>query len=105
MTDGLDFKKLSGLIPAIIQEDKTGDILMLGYMNEESLNKTKRNGFVYFFSRSRDKLWMKGETSGNKLKVKKIYIDCDNDTILIKVELIGNTVCHQGTKSCFSNTL
>ena len=74
---------------------------MLGYMNKDSLNKTMTNKIVYFWSRSREKIWKKGETSGNILKVKEIYIDCDNDTLLIKVKLSGKNVCHLGNKSCF----
>ncbi len=89
------------LIPAIIQENSTGEILMLGYMNKEALEKTKKESFVYFWSRKRNRLWMKGETSGNKLRVKRILTDCDNDTLMLQVELIGTSVCHMGTKSCF----
>lgn len=89
------------LIPAIIQESSSGEILMLGYMNEEALVRTKKEGFVYFWSRERNRLWMKGETSGNKLKVRKILTDCDKDTLLLQVKLIGTSVCHLGTKSCF----
>lgn len=101
-TVDLDFKKQKGLIPAIIQEEKTGEVLMLGYMNEESLKLTQEKGYVVFWSRSRKQLWMKGETSGNKLKVKKIFTDCDKDTLLIKVEIEGEgIVCHTGNKSCF----
>ncbi len=90
------------LIPAIIQDNKNKQILMLGYMNDIALKKTKETGFVYFWSRSRKKLWKKGEQSGNKLKVKQIYADCDNDALLIKAELIGKNVCHTGSKSCFT---
>lgn len=89
------------LIPAIIQESSSGEILMLGYMNKEAFEKTKEEGFVYFWSRKRNKLWMKGETSGNKLRVKKILTDCDQDCLLIKVELVGENVCHKGFRSCF----
>ena len=101
----LDFKKGDGLIPAIIQDNKTGVVLMLGYMNTEAFEKTTATGFVNFWSRSRQKLWLKGEESGNKLKVKSIFTDCDYDTILIKVELIGNAACHTGSYSCFFNDL
>lgn len=93
--------KKQSLIPVIIQEVKTDEVLMLGYMNKEALEKTKKEGFVCFWSRKRKRLWMKGETSGNKLRVKKILTDCDNDTLLLQVELIGTEVCHLGTKSCF----
>lgn len=101
----IDFTKNKGLVPAIIQDYKTGDIFMLGYMNEEALQKTIETEWVYFWSRSRQKLWMKGEESGNKLKVKEIYSDCDRDSILVKVELIGSNVCHSGNKSCFYTKL
>jgi len=89
-----------GLIPAIIQDSKTGEVLMLGYMNKEALEKTIEEGKVYFYSRSRKKLWMKGETSKNYLYVTKIFIDCDRDTLLILVNPEGN-VCHTGNRSCF----
>jgi phosphoribosyl-AMP cyclohydrolase len=101
----IDFTKGNGLAPSIIQDYKTGEVFMLGYMNKESLQKTIRTGWVYFWSRSRQKLWMKGEESGNKLKVKEIYSDCDNDSILVKVELVGNNVCHTGNKTCFYKSL
>lgn len=93
------------LIPAIIQEYKTREVLMLGYMNRKALAKTQQEGFVYFWSRKRKKLWMKGEASGNKLKVKKILRDCDGDTLLIQAELIGIAACHTGAKSCFNEKL
>ena len=101
----IDFTKNNGLVPAIIQQEKTGDILMLGYMNEEALEKTKQTGFVYFWSRSKKRLWMKGEKSGNKLKVKNIFVDCDQDSLLIKVELIGKCACHTGNKTCFKEKI
>lgn len=96
----LDFDKSNGLIPAIIQDELTLQILMLGYMNEEAFEKTKREGKVTFFSRSKNRLWTKGETSHNYLWVKKIDIDCDQDTLLIKVSPEGPT-CHTGSYSCF----
>lgn len=89
------------LIPAIIQDFKSGEVYMLGYMNEQSLEKTKQTGIVWFFSRSKNRLWMKGEESGNKLIVKEIILDCDKDSLLIKVKLDGKNVCHTGEKSCF----
>jgi phosphoribosyl-AMP cyclohydrolase len=89
------------LIPAIIQDYKNGVVYMLGYMNNEALEKTKETGWVYFWSRSRKRLWLKGEESGNKLKVKEILMDCDNDTLLVKVELNGTHVCHTGNRTCF----
>ena len=97
----INFTKNNGLVPVIIQDYKTRDIYMLGYMNEKTLQKTIETGWVYFWSRSRRKVWMKGEESGNKLKVKEVYSDCDEDSILVKVELIGTHVCHTGSKSCF----
>ena len=101
----IDFKKCNGLVPAVVQDYKTGEVFMLGYMNEEALQKTLQTGWVYFWSRDRQKLWMKGEESGNKLKLKEIYSDCDNDSILVKVKLIGSNVCHTGNKSCFYTKL
>ena len=95
--------KNNKLLPVIIQNYKDKDVLMLGYMNQEALQITKETGWVWFWSRKRRKLWQKGEQSGNKLKVKEILIDCDRDTLLINVELIGKYTCHQGTKSCFTN--
>jgi phosphoribosyl-ATP pyrophosphohydrolase/phosphoribosyl-AMP cyclohydrolase len=96
----IDFAKGSGLIPAIIQHSETNQVLMLGYMNEEALNITNKTGLVTFFSRSRNKIWTKGETSGNFLQLVTMIIDCDNDTLLIKV-LPKGPVCHKGTVSCF----
>ena len=96
----IDFAKGSGLVPAIIQHLETNQVLMLGYMNEEALNITNKTGLVTFFSRSRNKIWTKGETSGNFLKLITIINDCDNDTLLIKV-LPKGPVCHKGTISCF----
>ena len=81
----MDFSKLDGLIPAVIQDDRTGEVLMVGFMNEEALRKTRDTGFATFFSRTRGKLWTKGETSGNRLQVKQILVDCDDDTVLVKV--------------------
>ena len=99
--DLVDFSKGEGLVPAIIQDHRTGDVLMLGYMNPEALKKTIETGKACFYSRSRDKLWIKGETSGHVQKVKEIFIDCDRDTILVKVEQIGGAACHTGYRSCF----
>lgn len=103
----MDIKKLfekSQLIPAIVQDNNTKQVLMLAYMNEESLNKTLETGYTWFYSRSRGKLWFKGETSGNTQKVQSIYADCDNDTILIFVDQKG-PACHTGEKSCFFNKI
>lgn len=97
----IDFEKGNGLVPVIIQDYKSDEILMLGFMNKEAFKKTGSTGLVYFYSRSRQKLWMKGEQSGNKLEVKEMFTDCDNDSILVKVNLAGNAVCHTGKKSCF----
>ena len=96
----LDFDKTGGLVPAVIQDNLTAQVLMLGYMNLEALEKTRQEGIVTFFSRSKNRLWTKGETSGNTLKVVSITRDCDNDTLLIKVKPNGPT-CHTGTTSCF----
>ena len=96
----IDFAKTDGLVPAIIQNAITNKVLMLGYMNEEAYNKTINDKKVTFFSRSRQELWTKGETSGNEIFVKEIKIDCDNDTILIKATPKGPT-CHTGSTSCF----
>lgn len=98
----LDFSKNNGLIPTIIQDNQTQQVLMLGYMNEEALGKTQQENIVTFFSRSKNRLWTKGETSGNFLKVVSIKEDCDQDAILIKVIPNGPT-CHNGTTSCFAN--
>ncbi len=96
----LDFNKGTGLIPVIIQEEGTGEVLMLGFMNQEAWKKTQEEGTVWFYSRSKKRLWMKGETTGNTLLVRSVAVDCDRDTLLIQVKSKG-VVCHQGTKSCF----
>ena len=101
----LDFSKLDGLIPAVIQDDKTGRVLMVGFMNDEAFRKTVETGFATFFSRSRNKLWLKGESSGHRLVVKSIQTDCDVDCVLVKVEALGLGVCHEGYESCFFRTL
>jgi len=97
----IDFNKGNGLIPAIIQDALTHEVLMLGYMNRESWEKTLETKRVSFLSRSRGKLWVKGETSGHYQEVKDIYLDCDGDTLLIKVNQIGGAACHTGFRSCF----
>ncbi len=97
----LDFSKADGLIPAIIQDHATGRVLMLGFMNEEAFRRTVETGFATFYSRSRKKLWLKGETSGHRLAVKKISTDCDQDALLVQVEPLGPGVCHNGYRSCF----
>lgn len=100
MIENLDFKKVNGLMPCIIQDESTRKVLMLGYMNEEALEKTQTENRVTFFSRTKNRLWTKGETSGNFLNVKSITADCDNDTLLIKVDPVGE-VCHTGADTCF----
>jgi phosphoribosyl-AMP cyclohydrolase len=101
----LDFSKLDGLIAAIVQDHLTKRVLMLGFMNKESFRKTVETGYATFFSRSRNKLWVKGETSGHRLIVKSIATDCDQDALLIQVEAQGPGVCHEGYASCFFRTL
>ena len=96
-----NFEKCGGLLPVIAQDDATGDVLMLAYMNEEAYAETLASGRAVYYSRSRGKLWRKGEESGNVQIVKSIYLDCDLDTLLIKVEQIGGAACHEGYKSCF----
>jgi phosphoribosyl-AMP cyclohydrolase len=99
----IDFDKMQGLVPAIVQDSATGDILMLGFMNHEAWEKTQSIGYVTFYSRTRNQLWTKGETSGNRLKVVSAATDCDNDSLLIRVEVEGaGVVCHEGTRSCFT---
>jgi phosphoribosyl-AMP cyclohydrolase len=99
------FEKYSGLVPAIVQDNVTGEVLMLGFMNEESLAETQRTQEAVFFSRSRNKLWKKGESSGHVLKVLEVRIDCDSDTLLLRVQPIGPGVCHKGYRSCFYRRL
>ena len=101
----LAFEKLDGLIPGIVQDHRTGDVLMLGYLNADALNETQRTGEVHFFSRSRQRLWKKGETSGHVLRVREVRIDCDADALLLLVEPIGPGVCHEGYSSCFFRQL
>ncbi len=97
----IDFQKSGGLVPAIIQDELTDDVLMLGFMNPESLAETQRTGEVVFFSRSRNELWKKGESSGHVLRVREIRLDCDADALLVRVEPVGPGVCHEGYRSCF----
>ena len=98
----MDYSKLGGLIPAVAQDADSGEVLMVGFMNEEAFAKTRATGFATFFSRSRNELWTKGETSGNKLQVVELLVDCDDDTVLMKVKRLGDgNVCHTGTRSCF----
>jgi len=102
----MDFSKLDGLIPAVIQDAESSEVLMVGFMNEQALARTRESGFATFFSRARNTMWMKGETSGNKLQVVDILVDCDDDTVLVKVKRLGDgNVCHTGTRTCFSRSL
>jgi phosphoribosyl-AMP cyclohydrolase len=101
----LDFEKENGLIPAIVQDHGNGEVLMLGFMNREALAKTQETGFVTFYSRSRKKLWTKGETSGQKLLLRELRVDCDRDALLVRVELDGGAACHEGYRSCFFRSL
>jgi phosphoribosyl-ATP pyrophosphohydrolase/phosphoribosyl-AMP cyclohydrolase len=102
----LDFAKMDGLLPAIVQDAASGEVLMVGFMNETSYAKTLETGFVTFWSRTRRKLWMKGETSGNRLRVVSAATDCDQDTLLFRVVVEGDgLVCHEGTVSCFTNAI
>ena len=101
----IDFHKSGGLVPAIIQDERSGDVLMLGFMNSESLAETQRTGEVVFFSRSRNKLWKKGESSGHVLRVREMRVDCDADSLLVRVEAVGPGVCHEGYRSCFFRKL
>jgi phosphoribosyl-ATP pyrophosphohydrolase/phosphoribosyl-AMP cyclohydrolase len=99
----MDFTKLDGLIPAVVQDADSSEVLMVGFMNEDALAETRRTGFATFFSRTRGRLWTKGETSGNRLEVVELLTDCDEDTVLLKVKRLGDgLVCHTGQRSCFS---
>jgi len=98
----MDFSKLDGLIPAVVQDYRSGEVLMVGFMNQEAWDTTRRTGYVTFFSRTRNTLWTKGETSGNRLAVRDVLIDCDEDTLLVKAECLGDgNVCHTGERTCF----
>ena len=102
----MDFTKLDGLIPAVVQDNETREVLMVGFMNDVALAETRRSGFATFFSRTRGKLWTKGETSGNRLRVEKILVDCDDDTVLLLVTRLGDgNVCHTGERTCFYREL
>jgi phosphoribosyl-ATP pyrophosphohydrolase/phosphoribosyl-AMP cyclohydrolase len=99
----MDYSKLNGLIPAVIQDDESLEVLMVGFMNEEALARTRATGYATFFSRTRNTLWTKGETSGNRLAVVSMLTDCDDDTLLLRVRREGDgNVCHLGTRSCFT---
>ena len=102
----MDYSKLNGLIPAVIQDADSHEVLMVGFMNEEALAITRRTGFATFFSRTRNTLWTKGETSGNRLQVTEMLTDCDDDTVLVKVKRLGDgNVCHTGERTCFFKAL
>ena len=102
----MDYSKLDGLIPAVVQDADSSEVLMVGFMNEQALAETRRSGYATFFSRSRGALWMKGETSGNKLAVTDILVDSDEDTVLLKVKRLGDgNVCHTGERTCFYRPL
>jgi phosphoribosyl-AMP cyclohydrolase len=102
----MNFTKLDGLIPAVMQDDESGEVLMVGFMNQQALDRTVESGFATFFSRTRGALWTKGETSGNRLQVRQILVDCDEDTILVKVVRLGDgNVCHTGERTCFFKEL
>jgi phosphoribosyl-AMP cyclohydrolase len=102
----IDFTKLDGLVPGIVQDATTGQMLMVGFLNEESYRMTLESGFVTFWSRTRKKLWMKGESSGNRLRIIEASTDCDNDTLLFRVAVEGDgLVCHEGTVSCFTKNI
>lgn len=104
--DEIDFAKMDGLVPAIVQDAKTREVLMTGFMNGESYRRTAASGYVTFWSRTRQKLWMKGETSGNRLRIVSAATDCDRDTLLFQVEVEGDgLVCHEGTVSCFTRPI
>jgi len=103
---GIDFAKMDGLVPGIVQDARTAEVLMVGFLNPESYQATLETGFVTFWSRTRQKLWMKGETSGNRLRVVEAMTDCDQDTLLFRVEVEGDgLVCHEGTVSCFTRPI
>ena len=98
----MDFSKLGGLIPAVVQDAASGDVLMVGFMNEEALTRTRDTGYATFYSRSRNTLWTKGETSGNRLRIERLSVDCDDDTVLLQVTCEGDGVaCHTGARTCF----
>ncbi|HUJ96279.1 MAG TPA: phosphoribosyl-AMP cyclohydrolase [Terriglobales bacterium] len=102
----LDFAKMQGLLPAVLQDAETGEVLMLGFMNREALEKTLQTGFATFFSRTRNQLWTKGETSGNLARVESVMTDCDHDTLLLRVRVLGDgRICHTGAVSCFTEKI
>jgi len=106
MNSDLDFDKLGGLLPAVVQDCSNGEVLMVGFMNRQAFDQTLEKGYVTFFSRTRNELWMKGKSSGNRLRVVSAATDCDRDTLLVRVEVEGaGVVCHRGTRSCFTEPI
>ena len=106
MNAEFDFDKMGGLLPAVVQNSIDGEVLMVGFMNPQALERTLEKGYVTFFSRTRQQLWMKGESSGNRLRVVSAHTDCDHDTLLLRVEVEGaGMVCHRGTRSCFTESI
>jgi len=106
MNEDFDFDKLGGLIPAVVQDASGGDVLMVGFMNREALERSVTEGYVTFYSRTRNKLWTKGETSGNRLRIISASTDCDRDSLLLRVNVEGSgMVCHRGTRSCFTESV
>ncbi len=102
----MDFSKFQGLVPAVVQDAESSEVLMVGFMNEDALARTRESGYVTFFSRTRNTLWTKGETSGNRLKVVDLLVDCDDDTLLVKAKRLGDgNVCHTGQRTCFNTRL
>ena len=97
----VDFEKLGGIVPVIAQDDESGDVLMMAYMNQKALEETVRTGRVCYFSRSRNRLWRKGEQSGHVQELRSMYMDCDSDTLLVRVKQVGGAACHEGYRSCF----
>ena len=103
---GIDFAKMDGLVPGVVQDGTSGEVLMVGFLNEQSYRRTQETGYVTFWSRTRNQLWTKGETSGNRLRILSATTDCDRDTLLFRVQVEGDgLVCHEGTVSCFTRPL
>jgi len=106
MNADLDFEKMGGLLPAVVQDSSDGEVLMVGFMNRAAMERTLQEGYVTFFSRTRNQLWTKGESSGNRLRVVSAHTDCDRDTLLLRVTVEGaGLVCHRGTRSCFTDPI
>ncbi len=101
----LDYKKLNGLVPAVVQDTATREVLMVGFMNEEAVRRTLETGYATFYSRTRNKLWTKGETSGHRLAVRQVLVDCDKDSLVLVAEQLGPGTCHRGYRSCFYRRL